>query len=186
MPAAEPRQRRNQERRANIARRSSRLLAQSLRSEDFTRMISEKQKTLTAAKPQGSQPITPEPAPSPRLWASAWARPLADAITLTRTRKNHASKGTFLPCWKRGHSHFALTTARLSCQRKIEMSYFQQSRKVRFWVAGGEFRFKVRLILGEVALVENVQRRCNGVGSGVNGSRPSIQDADIRRGLCFW
>src|SRR3954453_7976104 len=61
MPAAEPRQRRNQERRANIARRSSRLLAQSLRSEDFTRMISEKQKTLTAAaKPQGSQPITPE------------------------------------------------------------------------------------------------------------------------------
>src|SRR4051812_26964747 len=34
---------------------------------------------------------------------------LADAITLTRTRKNHASKGTFLPCWKRGHFHFALT-----------------------------------------------------------------------------
>src|SRR4051812_2017412 len=72
-------------------------------------MISEKQKTLTAAKPQGSPPITPEPAPSPRLWASAWARPLADAITLTRTRKYHASKGTFLPCWKRGHFHFALT-----------------------------------------------------------------------------
>src|SRR4051794_18441174 len=109
MSAAEPRQRRNQERRANIARRFSRLLAQSLRSEDFTRMISEKQKTLTAAKPQGSPPITPEPAPSPRLWASAWARPLADAITLTRTRKYHASKGTFLPCWKRGHFHFALT-----------------------------------------------------------------------------
>src|SRR5436305_13548455 len=77
-------------------------------------MISEKQKTLTAAKPQGSQPITPEPAPSPRLWASAWARPLADAITLTRTRKYHASKGTFLPCWKRGHFHFALATA-ISC-----------------------------------------------------------------------
>src|SRR5947209_12858563 len=53
MSAAEPRQRRKQERRANIARRFSRLLAQSLRSEDFTRMISEKQKTLTAAKPQG-------------------------------------------------------------------------------------------------------------------------------------
>src|SRR4051794_20964485 len=35
--------------------------------------------------------------------------PMAGAITLTRTRKNHASKGTFLPCWKRGHFHFALT-----------------------------------------------------------------------------
>src|SRR3954466_3087540 len=123
MSAAEPRQRRNQERRANIARRSSGLLAQSLRSEDFTRMISEKQKTLTAAKPQGPQPITPEPAPSPRLWASAWARPLADAITLTRTRKNHASKGTFLPCWKRGHSHFALTCNRRWLPEQGEYSY---------------------------------------------------------------
>src|SRR5205085_12168984 len=88
----------NQECRANNTRRSSRLLAQSLRSGDFTRMISEKRKTLTAAKPQGSQPITPEPAPSPRLWASAWARPRADAITLTRTRKGNP---------QRGHSYFA-------------------------------------------------------------------------------
>src|SRR4051794_3265820 len=124
MSAAEPRQRRNQERRANIARRFSRLLAQSLRSEDFTRMISEKQKTLTAAKPQGSPPITPEPAPSPRLWASAWARPLADAITLTRTRKYHASKGTFLPCWKRGHFHFALTKQSLFLRRSGESPYY--------------------------------------------------------------
>src|SRR3954452_14494295 len=108
MPAAEPRQRRNQERRANIARRSSRLLAQSLRSEDFTRMISEKQKTLTAAKPQGSQPITPEPAPSPRLWASAWARPLADAITLTRTRKYPRLKGDILTLLEKGTFSFCL------------------------------------------------------------------------------
>src|SRR3954451_3107330 len=26
--------------------------------------------------------------------------------------ENHASKGTFLPCWKRGHFHFALTLCR--------------------------------------------------------------------------
>src|SRR5437763_12201569 len=84
-------------------------LPTSLCSGDFTRMISEKQKTLTAFKLQGSQPITPEPAPSHRLWASAWARPLADAITLTCTRKQQPQKGTFLLCWKRGHFHFALT-----------------------------------------------------------------------------
>ena len=84
-------------------------LPTSLCSGDFTRMISEKQKTLTAFKLQGSQPITPEPAPSHRLWASAWARPLADAITLTCTRKQQPQKGTFLLCWRRGHFHFALT-----------------------------------------------------------------------------
>src|SRR5436305_7147677 len=86
-------------------------LPTSLCSGDFTRMISEKQKTLTAFKLQGSQPITPEPAPSHRLWASAWARPLADAITLTCTRKQQPQKGTFFLCWKRGHFHFALTSA---------------------------------------------------------------------------
>src|SRR4051812_16637125 len=109
-PAAEQRQSRDQDRRAKGARRSSRLLAQSLRSRDFTRMIAERQKTLVRSQQQGSfEPITPEPVPSHRLWASAWARPLADAITLTRTRKNHVSKGTFLLCRKRGHFHFALT-----------------------------------------------------------------------------
>src|SRR3954463_7019976 len=149
MPAAEPRQRRNQERRANIARRSSRLLAQSLRSEDFTRMISEKQKTLTAAKPQGSQPITPEPAPSPRLWASAWARPLADAITLTRTRKYHASKGTFLPCWKRGHFHFALTCVTVPWKILIFLDILPDNpRRVRM----RGFRIVVCLSLISVAL----------------------------------
>lgn len=85
-PADTP-QRRKQERRANTARRSSRLLAQNLRSGDFTRMISTQHKTLAAIYRRGSQPITPEPVPSPRLWASAWARPLADPITLTPTSR---------------------------------------------------------------------------------------------------
>jgi hypothetical protein len=89
--------------------RSSRLLAQSLRSEDFTRMIAKIQKTLTAANQQGSQPVTPEPAPPHRLWASAWAPPLAEAITLTRTLPLRPQTGTFLPCCKTGHFHFALT-----------------------------------------------------------------------------
>src|SRR4051812_41909279 len=107
-PVDEP-QRRDQERRANTARRSSRLLAPSPRSGDFTSMIARQPKTLAAINPRGSQPITPEPAPSPRLGASAGARPFTDTITLTRTPKIQAPKGTFLLCWKRGHFHFALT-----------------------------------------------------------------------------
>src|SRR3954453_14175840 len=109
MPAAEPRQRRNQERRANIARRSSRLLAQSLRSEDFTRMISEKQKTLTAAKPQGFSIDHSGASPvASALGIRLGATPGGRNYTNTHS-ENHASKGTFLPCWKRGHFHFALT-----------------------------------------------------------------------------
>jgi hypothetical protein len=91
-------QRRDKDRRAHTARRSSPLLAQSLRSGDFTRMIAKHQKTLAASYRRGSQPITPEPAPSHRLWASAWARPHADQITLTRTSNIHL---------QRGHSYFA-------------------------------------------------------------------------------
>src|SRR3982750_1056009 len=109
MRPADPMQRRENERRARTARRTLAFTCPKPPLGELHQNDLRKAKTLTAATPQGSQPITPEPAPSPRLWASAWARPLADAITLTRTRKNHASKGTFLPCWKRGHFHFALT-----------------------------------------------------------------------------
>src|SRR3954466_3460482 len=113
-PAAEQRQSRDQERRAKGARRSSRLLAQSLRSRDFTRMIAERQKTLVRSQQQGSfEPITPEPVPSHRLWASAWARPLADAITLTRTRKTTPQRGHILTLPEKGTFSFCLDRKRL-------------------------------------------------------------------------
>jgi hypothetical protein len=72
-------QRRDKDRLANTARRSSRLLAQTLRSGDFTRMISRHQKTLAASHRRGSQPITPEPVPSHRRWLTlgrdpAWTK----------------------------------------------------------------------------------------------------------------
>ena len=47
---------------------------------------------------EGSLPISTEPAPSPRLWASAWARPLADDITLTRHSSESLQNRTFLLC----------------------------------------------------------------------------------------
>jgi transposase len=114
----------------NCARRSSHSLTQSLRSRDFTRMISRQQKTLAALNRRGSQPITPEPVPSPRLWASAWARPRADEITLTRTPKIQPLKGTFLLCWIRGHFHFALTSAAFpGCRRNTSPCILHQSRE---------------------------------------------------------
>jgi hypothetical protein len=120
-PVDEP-QRREQERRANTARRSSRLLAPSLRSGDCTSLIARQPKTLAAINRRGSQPITPEPAPSPRLGASAGARPFTDTITLTRTPKIQAPKGTCLLCWKRGHFHFALTRRFLSLDFRVPYS----------------------------------------------------------------
>jgi hypothetical protein len=68
------------------------------------------------------------------------------------------------------------------------MSYFLPSRNVRFGKGSREFRFRVRLILIGVAPKEEMQGRCDGVGSGVNGSKPSVQDAGagIHRGVLFW
>src|SRR5579885_1672444 len=39
-----------------------------------------------------------EPAPSPRLWASAWARPLAELFTLTGSSTTTLPNRTFLLC----------------------------------------------------------------------------------------
>src|SRR5690242_3614432 len=50
-----------------------------------------------------------EPAPSPRLRASAWARPLADLFTLTGRLRPNLQNRTFLLCWGLGHFYFALT-----------------------------------------------------------------------------
>src|SRR5689334_7351095 len=50
-----------------------------------------------------------EPAPSPRLRASAWARPLADLFTLTGRLRPNLQNRTFLHCWGLGHFYFALT-----------------------------------------------------------------------------
>src|SRR5438309_8313871 len=107
-----PGKRRYQERRAKAARRSSRLLAQSLRSGDFTRMISEKRKTLTAAKPQGSQPITPEPAPSPRLSGiRLGATPRGRNYTNTHSKK-HTPQGDILTLLHKGTFLFCLDICR--------------------------------------------------------------------------
>lgn len=105
MRPVELREPRQKERRAKSARRTSRLSAQSLRSGDSTEMISETERPSQPRGYRGSEPITPEPAPSYRLWA----RPLADALTVTRTPQIRLQEGTFSLCWRRGHFYFALT-----------------------------------------------------------------------------
>jgi hypothetical protein len=45
---------------------------------------------------RGSSPIAAEPRPSLRLWASAWARPLADSITIPSTLTPAPRNRTFL------------------------------------------------------------------------------------------
>ena len=146
----------NKERRAKAARRSSRSLAQGLRSEDSPKKcrqatpsrqppawmlpaqrcappcpansaghgVAPRQavrcggcrpcdpaesvsvKRKPSAIGRGLVPISSEPSPSQRPWASAWARPLADRSTLTRIppslgQRRHfyfAEKATFLLC----------------------------------------------------------------------------------------
>src|ERR1700732_3776265 len=97
----------------------SRLIAQGLRSSETPPkkggLESQKQyplRRLCGSPPsEGSGPmLSSEPAPSsPRPWASAWRRPLADDSTLTPAFVRSGEKGTFLLCWKRGHFYFALT-----------------------------------------------------------------------------
>src|ERR1017187_8342022 len=79
------------------------------------------------------------------------------------------------------------TTPMVRCQRKVEMSYSPQSRNVLFFGWGGEVGFKVWMILREVALLGKIQSRCDGVGSEVNGGKPSVNRAlrGTLRGFCF-
>src|SRR5664279_1932670 len=56
-----------------------------------------KNQTLRQPSPsEGSAPISSEPAPSHRPWISARARPLADRLNLTTTRKRLARLVMFL------------------------------------------------------------------------------------------
>ena len=74
------RQKLHKESRANYARLSSRLMPKAkARKLHLHDRIKQNPRVFT----RGFLPITPEPAPSPRLWASAWARPLADDLNLT-------------------------------------------------------------------------------------------------------
>src|SRR3982750_4057356 len=102
MRPADPMQRRENERRARTARRTLAFTCPKPPLGELHQNDLKKAKTLTAATPQGSQPITPEPAPSHRLWASAWARPLADANYTNTHSQRATTKGTFLLCWERG------------------------------------------------------------------------------------
>ncbi len=65
--------------------------------------------STSSSPPEGSLPmLSSEPAPSsPRPWASARARPLADTSTLTRSA---------LPSGKRGHFYFAQMGTFLLCR----------------------------------------------------------------------
>jgi hypothetical protein len=121
-PSAGQRQRGS---RAKNARRPSRLIAQGLRSSETSpkkrRVEKQKQsppRAVAPLTPEGSLPmLSSEPAPSsPRPWASAQARPLADKSTLTRAASRLDSKGTFPLRRERKRLGFALklNSSRLS------------------------------------------------------------------------
>lgn len=85
----------------------SRFIAQGLRSSKAPpkKVCLQNQNPLmmTSSSPaEGRLPMpSSEPAPSsPRPWASAWARPLADESTLNPAPPLHAVKRTFLLCWE--------------------------------------------------------------------------------------
>src|SRR4051812_8847234 len=114
MPAAEPRQRRNQERRA---KHRPAVFAFTCPKPPLGRLH---QNDLRKAKdPYSSQAArvsTDHSGASPvasALGIRLGATPGGRNYTNTHS-ENHASKGTFLPCWKRGHFHFALTI--MSCE----------------------------------------------------------------------
>ena len=67
------------------------------------------------------------------------------------------------------------------------MSYSLPSRNVRLWGSAWAVWFRVVMILREVALLGKIQSRCDGVGSEVNGGKPSVNRAlrGTLRGFCF-
>src|SRR3954452_24963098 len=103
-------ERRNKDRRANCARRSSRLLAQKpplgrLHQNDLRKAKDPYsiQAARVSTDHSGASPV------ASALGIRLGATPGGRNDTNTHS-ENHASKGTFLPCWKRGHFHFALTS----------------------------------------------------------------------------
>ena len=64
--------------------------------------------------------LSSEPAPSPRPWASARARPLADESTVTPAPQLYPVKADISTLLRIGHFYFALTTERNPLHRLEE------------------------------------------------------------------
>ena len=76
------------------------------------------------------------------------------------------------------------------CQGKVEMSYSEQSRNVRFWRVRQRGRGSVDSILREVALLGRFKAEATGLAPKQSAANPqsnrAVHDSNPFWGFCFW